>query len=221
MHDKHYVADIVINHAEGIDPLVYSIESYTKLLIGYKYALLRKEIRNGANNFTKKKYSALVVMGGADPLRITPILVEQLAKYHFSKPVAVVVGGDEIKTTKISRSENIIYFQKLNAGEMAELMLSAEFGIFPASTVSVEACRIGLPFICGYYVDNQIEIYRGIEENKLAVCIGDYTTFSTEKMDMAISEITSQEILLSILEKQTIAMDNQTENRFKNIFKEL
>jgi UDP-2,4-diacetamido-2,4,6-trideoxy-beta-L-altropyranose hydrolase len=37
MQDKHYVADLVINHAEGINRNSFSIESYTRLLLGYKY----------------------------------------------------------------------------------------------------------------------------------------------------------------------------------------
>ncbi len=43
IHDKHYVADIVINQAEGMSKSKFSIEKYTKLLLGYRYALLRKE----------------------------------------------------------------------------------------------------------------------------------------------------------------------------------
>jgi spore coat polysaccharide biosynthesis predicted glycosyltransferase SpsG len=41
MHDKHYVADVVINHAEGIVKSHFSYDPNTLLLLGLKYALLR------------------------------------------------------------------------------------------------------------------------------------------------------------------------------------
>ena len=43
IHDKHYVADIVINHAPGLNKSVFSTENYTKLLLGLDYTLLRKD----------------------------------------------------------------------------------------------------------------------------------------------------------------------------------
>jgi spore coat polysaccharide biosynthesis predicted glycosyltransferase SpsG len=40
MHDKHYVADVVINHALT-DKSLFDCEAYTKLCLGFDYALLR------------------------------------------------------------------------------------------------------------------------------------------------------------------------------------
>ena len=42
IHDKHYVADVVINHAPGLDKNNFSVEPYTKLCLGLDYVLLRK-----------------------------------------------------------------------------------------------------------------------------------------------------------------------------------
>lgn len=42
LHDKHYVADVVINHSPGISEGDFSTAPYTRLCLGVSYALLRK-----------------------------------------------------------------------------------------------------------------------------------------------------------------------------------
>src|SRR4030095_2375161 len=42
IHAYHFVADVVINHAPGIDAKQYSCEAYTQLYLGTKYVLLKK-----------------------------------------------------------------------------------------------------------------------------------------------------------------------------------
>jgi spore coat polysaccharide biosynthesis predicted glycosyltransferase SpsG len=41
-------------------------------------------------------------------------------------------------------------------------MQSADFGIFPASSISLEAISVGLPFMVGYYAENQEELYTNL-----------------------------------------------------------
>ena len=45
---------------------------------------------------------------------------------------------------------------------MLDRMQSADFGIFPASSISLEAISVGLPFMVGYYVENQEELYNNL-----------------------------------------------------------
>ncbi|MBR2165902.1 MAG: UDP-2,4-diacetamido-2,4,6-trideoxy-beta-L-altropyranose hydrolase, partial [Paludibacteraceae bacterium] len=45
MHDKHYVADAVINHG-CLDKSLFDVEPYTRLCLGMDYALLRRPFRN-------------------------------------------------------------------------------------------------------------------------------------------------------------------------------
>jgi spore coat polysaccharide biosynthesis predicted glycosyltransferase SpsG len=64
IHDKHFVSDVVINHAAGIQKESYSVAPYTCLLLGTNYALLRPEFLN----YDKRKEgsSLLVCLGGSD-----------------------------------------------------------------------------------------------------------------------------------------------------------
>ena len=45
---------------------------------------------------------------------------------------------------------------------MLDRMQLADFGIFPASSICLEAISVGLPFMVGYYVENQEELYNNL-----------------------------------------------------------
>jgi len=214
MHDKHYVADVVINHAIGIDSYVFSIEPYTKLLLGFKYALLRKEFFKEFKTNIDKEFSCLIIMGGADPFGVTNHLVEVLAKINLLKPIAVVSPNK-------TNHENVVLFKNLTALEISKLMEKADFGIFPASTVAIEACAKRLPYICGYFVDNQIELYKGILNQKIAVCVGNFKILNENQLSAAIAELSNNKKKKSIQKRQHAVIDDQIEKRFIKLFNNL
>ena len=219
IHDKHYVADIVINHAEGLYPSLYSSESYTKILLGYKYALLRKEYLTIQKLKPKYKYSCLLMMGGSDPLKLTIKFASILN--NLSEPIAVVVGAGFEEDQDILQLDNIVLFKGIASSHVKQIMQESIFGILPASTVSVEACAARLPFICGYFVNNQKEIYSGIKKGQLAVCVGNFLTLKKEKLIAAIEEIRNPIILENIKQKQIEKLDKKSKKRFLKEFQTL
>ena len=54
MHDKHFVADVIVNHAP-ISSSNYSATAYTKLLLGFNYALLRQDFLKSGTPKTKDR----------------------------------------------------------------------------------------------------------------------------------------------------------------------
>ncbi len=205
MHDKHFVADIVINHAEGINSNCYSKESYTKLLLGFQHALIRKEFRRPVGKY-EKQYSCLLIMGSADPFNLSKKFIQILKENNLEKPVAVVSASKP-------EAPEVLWFSRLNALEISDLMDKSEFGIFPASTVAIEACARQLPFICGYYVDNQKYIYNGIKKSKLSICIGDLNNLDETLMAESLSLIKSTYYSKLIIAKQKKLMDKHSPKR--------
>ena len=53
MHDKHYVADVVINHGLT-DNNLFDIEPYTRLCLGFRYVLLRSPFLQESQMLKKK-----------------------------------------------------------------------------------------------------------------------------------------------------------------------
>lgn len=218
LQDKHYVADIVINHAEGIDASKFSIESYTRLLLGYKYALLRPSFVLSNDFQWEKIYSAIIAIGGADPLALSEKILKLCLKYGFSKPI-IVINGRKIKN-KVTNS-NVIFFNDLTDSQLMNLMQKSEFGVFPASTVAIEACAARLPFLCGFFVENQKEVYKGIINSKLAIGIGDFLSLDQLAFDNAIRRLLKKGTYDNIMSRQKALLDKQSAERIKNVFLEL
>ncbi|HAZ03490.1 MAG: UDP-2,4-diacetamido-2,4,6-trideoxy-beta-L-altropyranose hydrolase [Bacteroidetes bacterium GWF2_42_66] len=220
MHDKHYVADVVINHAEGIGHEAFSMDSGTKLLSGYKYALIRKEFREQNQIPCKNKYSCMVMMGGADPLGITNKIIHSLQQIEFDKPIAVV-NGIAKKNNPVQVGDKFRFFDKLNAKEISQLMMESDFGILPASTVAIEACAVRLPFICGYFVDNQKEIYKGIKKRQLALCIGEFNYTEDSVWVSFVQQISQAKTQRILRLAQKEVLDKEMSNRYIKIFYQL
>mgnify|MGYP001076975647 CR=1 FL=1 len=167
IYDKHYVADIVINHAP-LSPYNYSTSVYTQLKIGFEYALLRKEFytflpKHNDGNFQH----GLICMGGADIKNLTLNILKELSKVEYVKKISIVVGAN-YKYLNILK-EAVIYEQSfykkelhlhvsIGAGIMRQIINEIDFAIVPSSTVLLEVISQNKPVITGYYVKNQKEI---------------------------------------------------------------
>jgi UDP-2,4-diacetamido-2,4,6-trideoxy-beta-L-altropyranose hydrolase len=164
MHDKHYVADVVINHAIGLREEQFSIESYTKLCLGWNYALLRKPFLNVIPRKRIEQKRCLVCIGGADKQNITTNIVRLLEEVESVEVIDVILGAaflfkKELEKVISNSIKKVNVFSSLSAIDMVERMQIADFGILPASSISLEAAAVGMPFLVGYYVDNQEEYY--------------------------------------------------------------
>jgi UDP-2,4-diacetamido-2,4,6-trideoxy-beta-L-altropyranose hydrolase len=164
MHDKHYVADAVINHSPGLTEDQFSVETYTKLCLGLDYALLRKPFLNVIPRKRTELKRCLICMGGADKYNITTNIICLLEDVKSIKTIDVIIGSaflfkDELENAIDKSEKEVNIFFNLSSGDMVERMQIADFGILPASSVSIEAMAVGMPFMVGYSVSNQEEFY--------------------------------------------------------------
>lgn len=173
MHDKHYVSDVLINHALT-DRSLYSVEPYTKLCLGLDWALLRKPFLNQPVHkpiAVPCHVSVLVAFGGADPLHLTYKAVAALSKSPRVVKITAVTGFEN--TAPCDSPRNVDYLHNLSAEKMAALYRDCDLAILPTSTVCMEAMASGLPVISGYYADNQKEGYLEYTERGFVRGIGE------------------------------------------------
>ena len=76
----------------------------------------------------------------------------------------------------------------------------------------IEASAARLPFICGYFVDNQKENYLGIKKNNLAICVDDFMIIEENKLYSAIKEITIKAVANNINLRQVDLFDKKYTN---------
>ena len=97
MHDKHYVADAIINHSLGVNISDYSVEPYTKLYLGLDYLLLRKPFLNVLQNNKIHKIksfenlSVLLSFGGSDKKDLTSRYLLMLRDIDVVAKVYIVI----------------------------------------------------------------------------------------------------------------------------------
>ena len=209
MHDKHYVADAIINHGP-VTPNQFDCEPYTLLYLGDKYKLLRKPFLSPAPTKARNNV-ALVNLGGADPFRLTDKIISLLLQVSNRYEIVVILG-DTVYLSEESR-QRVKVRSRLSAEEMAELFETSAFGILPASTVSIEAASRGLPMMIGYQVDNQEEGYKKSAKEGRFIPLGNLHQLTKEKLAQAIS---------SLDDFRPVVPDNtHIQNNFLNVFKSL
>lgn len=162
MHNKHYVADAVVNYGL-VDLHDFSVEKYTRLCLGRDYLLLRSSFLKYLVKKERKK-QILINFGGADPYRITENVTSILLAMNLDKQIIVILGNN-VYLSEENRTR-VTVFSNLNAEQMAMLMRESELGIFSASTISYEGRSQHLAMLVGYYVDNQKEYFeKSIKQN--------------------------------------------------------
>lgn len=179
MHDKHYVADAIINQGMGYSRQDYSLESYTSLYLGIEYSLLRKPFLSihDAINTPRTKGSIIVAFGGSDPNNLTEAYIAALLERPEIQHIDAIIGDSY--RGRLSDSPKVQYHKNLSAEQIRDMFLHAEYALLPASTMMREAMACGIKIIGGYYIDNQMHDYETYAQHHYIYVIGDMLKSST------------------------------------------
>lgn len=172
MHDKHYVADVVINHGD-VTKDCFNAELYTQYCLGPKYYLLRRPFMIHPKGEHKKGVYT-ICFGGSDPLNLTNKYLNILQDRHIEYVYTVVGDGYQFLESLLkNRKVNVL--QSLSAQQMAKIFLKSETIICAASSICIEALACGCNVHAGYYVENQKPAYEYLKNNNWITPLGDMT----------------------------------------------
>ncbi|HMD01136.1 MAG TPA: hypothetical protein VKH37_13330, partial [Ferruginibacter sp.] len=228
--DKHYYADLIINHGDPSIRDKYNTESYSKLLLGPDYLMLRKAFldRSAKQDKIEQIHTAFICMGGADPFCVTAKCVAAALQCAFIKKLIIVTGSafkgdDELNNLLTSNSgETSISREKdVDAKKMVELIRESQIAICPSSTVSLEICAVGCGLLTGMVADNQINIHEQIVNAGCCKSIGDLKSITVEGLREVIMNFNDVMIINDMLEKQSHFIDGRSGERILKAFKEL
>lgn len=171
MPDRRFDADVFFTPS----PLSKSdleLADYTEFHGGLEWTFLRRPFLSTPPVRTSAKIeSTVIAMGGSDPMHITDSLIGIVENVLPEARIHVIAGpAAELSDYK---TDNVIVHRNLSAQEIVKLLDSVDFGIFPASTASLEAISRRLPIAVGWYVDNQYNYYRHGVEKRLFGDLGD------------------------------------------------
>lgn len=179
-----FVSDVIINHSPGAYNLNYKCERYTKLCIGLEYLLIRSIFLNKPkrNRQPQKIKRIFISVGGSDQYGFTPKLVEAciLEAGRESQVIVLMTRSFQLETRIAVEclvkqgNNNIDIVENLGGEELCELLDTCTHAITPSSTIALEAIARGLKPLVGYYVNNQVNMFKGITEKGYGFPLGDF-----------------------------------------------
>lgn len=196
-HADHYFADVVLNHnPHACSDLFHSREPYTRLLLGPRYALLRREFerwQNWTRPHDREAHKVLVTMGGSDPDNVTATVIRVLSQVKVkSLDVTVVVGGSNphlpsLKSVAAEFSGTI----RLQQGttNMSDLLAWADVAVSGAGTTCWEMCLLGLPMILIDLAENQRQVAIELDRCGAAVHLGGTQDVLPEKIAARVQQL--------------------------------
>jgi len=188
-HARYYSADLVLDQNVGASEALYiHRETPTRLLLGPRYCLLRREFapwRDWKRKVSSVGRRVLVMMGGSDPGNLTARVMDALKLVRCTDmEVTVVVGGSNPHFTmlrKAAAQSGRKITIKRDVSNVAELMAGADVAVSAAGSTCWELCLLGLPALLVDVADNQTVLAREMNKRGCAIHVGD-RTFSTQNM---------------------------------------
>ena len=195
----HHSADLVLNqNAHASESRYGRRASYTRLLLGPRYAMLRREFdswRNWRRQIPAAGHRILITMGGSDPDNFTLRVLEALPMVvGESLEIVVVIGGSnphEAALEKAAAGLNTRYTVRLvkNALNMPELMAWGDAAVSGAGTTCWEMCLLGLPALVVDLAKNQVPVAQRLDELGVAGHIGSSRDCSSAKIASKLTEL--------------------------------
>ncbi len=178
-HAKRYFADLIVNqNAFASSEFYLHREAYCRLLLGTRYAVLRREFTSIVE--TEKPISArvkkiLVTMGGSDPDDVTSRVVEALLEFtQQGMEIAVLVGSGNPHAAEIrDRFAMLGAVVKVivDTNEIVDWMKWADLGVTSGGTTCLELASRGVPALITPIAQNQIEVARALSVSGAAMDI--------------------------------------------------
>lgn len=164
-HADVYCADWVLNtNAYANDTFYADRAEHTRLMLGPKYTLLRREFL--ATEPRPIPGRVLVTMGGADPVDATSWVLDALARIDVD--AEVVVGPANPRAYVSAGRVRVVG----PVEDMAPRMAEASLAIAAAGTTTYELCHLGVPTILTVLADNQVRVAAALHAAGAAVDVG-------------------------------------------------
>jgi UDP-2,4-diacetamido-2,4,6-trideoxy-beta-L-altropyranose hydrolase len=181
-HAEHYSADLVLNqNIHAHEDLYPNREPYTRLLLGTRYVLLRREFlkwRGWKREIPEVARKVLVTMGGSDPDNVTLKVIQALQQVDMDGLEAiVVVGGSNPNHEELQAAVQDSRFPirlESNVTDMPELMAWADVAVSAGGSVIWELAFMGVPIIGLSRAEQEEVLLQRSTQSGISVNLGGY-----------------------------------------------
>lgn len=176
----HYCADLVLNQNISANEALYqNHEPYTRLLLGTRYVLLRREFRSWRGwmrTIPEVARKVLVTMGGSDPDNVTLKVIEAIKIIDDPQLEVQIVMGPGNPNLDILECalRSVPYPMRLlkDVTNMPALMAWADIAVSAGGSTCWELAFMGLPTITVTSADNQRPIADILSKQGVVINLG-------------------------------------------------
>ncbi len=230
--DGRQVADVVINHAGGVEVTTYQAEPCTEFCLGPHYALLRPEFLEPPTP-PPANGPIFVSLGGSDPDNTLVHVLDAAVVVNPDLEIRAVLGPMYQFAESLIRFRellpNLTLLYNLSAAEMLIEIQQCQLAITACSTVSYEVCAVNRPLIAIQTARNQDRLATFLSEQTLALPV--IFNPMMMKFGFAFSDVEYRLALRRFfafpslyqpnLEAQRRFFDGQSPERFRQLFARL
>lgn len=195
--DARCSADIILNQNSDASADRYpGREAHTRLFLGTRYALLRREFLtwgDGKKEIPGSARQLLVTMGGSDPDNLTSTVIETLRNVTADGLHATVLAGGsnphfEFLREAVSNSAGAVRLLA-SAANMPELMAQADLAIIAGGGTLWELLYMSCPVISFSRNAVQSRILKDLDERGVLRHLGDPRQLVPGMLARAINEL--------------------------------
>jgi len=195
-HLPYYHADIILNQNIHATELKYNCDPDTKLLLGPKYVLLRREFlkyKDFKREIPDKARKILVTMGGADPDNVTLKVIQALNLLGDPElEVKVVIGPsnphiDSLRETVLHSPFSVLLLHGVD--NMADLMAWADVAITAGGSTCWELAYMGVPSILIVLAKNQELLAENLTNQRWVLNLGWHRNVNPSKIVNTIANL--------------------------------
>jgi len=169
--DRELPVEMVVNPTVGVAPEEYEKWTSARLLLGPRYALLRKAFSSlRARQIRQTVETLLVSIGGSDPHHLTPRVVEWACQV-FPARVDVIIGPMAAAPRNEFSDRRVVLH--CNPPHMHELMLAADLAVSAGGQTTYELAATGTPTVAIRTAANQTRSLQGLQSAGALHWIGD------------------------------------------------
>jgi UDP-2,4-diacetamido-2,4,6-trideoxy-beta-L-altropyranose hydrolase len=208
-HARQYCADLILNqNLQGSEDLYRSRESYSRLLLGPKYALLRREFlewQDWKREISPCAKTMLITMGGSDPANASLKILNalRLLRKDALKTKLVIGAANQNRATlqAATREKGELAELCYDPTDTAEVMAWADMAISGAGITCWENCFMGLPAIALVLAANQQAGAERLRSLGITETLGRAEEVSTAEIARSVEELRQDPIRRAAMAK--------------------
>lgn len=231
-HNIHFYADVVINVSNSVHKNDYSCESYTQLLLGTEYIMMRKTFLQNSLlpcRSVKDISSVFLNMGGSDSPNNTLKFLKAVSQIRSLNEIHIVVGvlyeHKESLQNYLKNNQGhpaTFLYHNMNDKELNEILSKCQVAICPASGISMEISTIGFGMLSGYTADNQKNLLTGLIKRECAINGNDFNLLSEADITLALQAmIADPKGTNRMIQNQRKLIDGKSPERIRKVFRSL